>query len=299
MIKKQTILIVDDSPAIIEQFTDLLDDRYQTKVATNGTKTLKLAAANPPPDLILLDIMMPEMDGFDVCDSLKADKRTRDIPVVFVTAKTDKEDIAKGLQLGAYYYLTKPIDPPAMLAVIASALAEYTTRQLLQKEVRKTTSTLGMLEMCQFRFRTLDEVHDLAVFLAKVCPASENVVIGLTELMINAVEHGNLGLSYEDKSRLDMERQWTREIERRLTIPEFREKSATILFKRDAEKISFLIQDQGKGFDWETYMQIDPERAFDSHGRGIAMANLLSFDKLQYLGSGNKVLATLFTDSTS
>ncbi|MBF0340596.1 MAG: response regulator [Magnetococcales bacterium] len=293
--ERPVILVVDDEPINIEVLDEILRRDYVVLFATHGRMALDMALSQAP-DLILLDIMMPEMDGHEVCRRLKADARTRAVPVVFVTAMCGKEDIVEGLRLGAYYYLTKPVDPPAIQAVVAAALHEYATHCALQEEVNKTASTFGLLESCRFRFRTIEEARSLAVLLAKACHEPEKRVLGLTELMINAVEHGNLAISYQDKSLLHKQGEWAREIERRLAMPEYVDRSASIEFERDERAIRFRIRDQGAGFDWRTYLKIDPERAFDSHGRGIAMANMLSFDEMRYLGNGNEVLVMLNLD---
>ncbi|MBF0164016.1 MAG: response regulator, partial [Magnetococcales bacterium] len=107
--ERPVILVVDDEPINIEVLDEILRRDYGVRFATNGVMALEMAIKHDP-DLILLDIMMPEMDGHEVCRRLKADPRTKPIPVVFVTAMCGKEDIVEGLRLGAYYYLTKPVD---------------------------------------------------------------------------------------------------------------------------------------------------------------------------------------------
>ena len=109
---KPTILVVDDTPDNLALMSSLLKDSYRVKLANHGEKALKIAASESPPDLILLDIMMPDLDGYQVCERLKADPGTRDIPVIFLTAKTEVEDEQHGLALGAVDYITKPISPP-------------------------------------------------------------------------------------------------------------------------------------------------------------------------------------------
>jgi CheY-like chemotaxis protein len=97
----KTILIVDDTPANIAAALSILTDQYRTRVATSGARALEQAGASEKPDLILLDVTMPEMDGYEVCARLKANPDTAEIPVVFLTARTDAEDEAKGFELGA------------------------------------------------------------------------------------------------------------------------------------------------------------------------------------------------------
>lgn len=118
----QTVLIVDDTPDNITLLNGLLKDTYKTKVANNGERALKVAVADPLPDIILLDIMMPGIDGYEVCRRLKADAKTRDIPVIFLTAKTQVEDEQMGFDVGCVDYITKPISPPIVLARVATHL---------------------------------------------------------------------------------------------------------------------------------------------------------------------------------
>ena len=118
-----TVLVVDDTPDNLSLMGGLLRDHYQVKVANQGEKALKIAQGEQPPDLILLDIMMPGMDGYEVCRRLKANLHTRDIPVIFLTARADMEDERQGLALGAVDYITKPISPPILLARVATHLA--------------------------------------------------------------------------------------------------------------------------------------------------------------------------------
>ncbi|MFW1676207.1 response regulator [Pontibacter sp. JAM-7] len=107
---QKTVLLVDDVPANITVLNSALKEKYRTKIATNGEKALQIAARQPQPDLILLDIMMPGMDGFEVCERLKADPETRDIPVIFLSGKNTSGDRSRGLALGATDFLEKPID---------------------------------------------------------------------------------------------------------------------------------------------------------------------------------------------
>ena len=152
-----------------------------------------------------------------------------------------------------------------------------------------------MMDKGEFCFRSLNDGRNLAVMLANACPDPDNVVLGLTELIINAVEHGNLGIGYKEKSRLNANGGWENEISRRLALPSNKDKCVTIEFTKNHKEIEFLITDEGAGFDWEEYMKISPNRAFDNHGRGIAMANLISFNHIEYLESGNKVCVTVPT----
>jgi diguanylate cyclase (GGDEF)-like protein len=118
-----SILIVDDVPTNIQVLAEALRKQYRVKVATNGLEALAVARARPQPDLVLLDVMMPVMDGFEVCRRLKADPATRHIPVIFVTAKDDVADEERGLMLGAVDYIAKPFHLPVVRARVRNHLA--------------------------------------------------------------------------------------------------------------------------------------------------------------------------------
>jgi len=132
--KKYAILIVDDTTENIDVLAGMLSEEFQTRATVNGEKALQIAAATPQPDLILLDIMMPGLDGYEVCRRLQADEQTRDIPVIFVTALSEVEDEAKGLEIGAVDYITKPISPAIVLARVRTHLALKMARENLKKQ---------------------------------------------------------------------------------------------------------------------------------------------------------------------
>ena len=147
--ERTTILVVDDTPDNLALMSSLLKDAYKVKVANGGEKALKIAASDSPPDLILLDIMMPGMDGYEVCRRLKSDPRTMNIPVIFLTARSEVEDEKKGLELGAVDYITKPISPPIVMARVKNhlalkAMADFLRDQtaFLESEVTKRTAEL-------------------------------------------------------------------------------------------------------------------------------------------------------------
>ena len=120
--EKASVLVVDDTPDNLSLMSGLLKDRYRVKVANNGEKAIKIVQGDSPPDLILLDIMMPGLSGYEVCQILKADPATRHIPIIFLTAMTATEDEKKGLELGAADFITKPVNPPIVLARVATQL---------------------------------------------------------------------------------------------------------------------------------------------------------------------------------
>jgi len=151
--QKAIILVVDDTPDNLTLMSGLLKDNYLVKVANSGARALKIAQSETPPDLILLDIMMPEMDGYEVCRLLKADNKTRDIPIIFLTAKTEVIDETLGFELGASDYITKPISPPIVLARVETHLSVKRMQDFLKdkntylaSEVNKRTAEVMAIQ---------------------------------------------------------------------------------------------------------------------------------------------------------
>jgi putative two-component system response regulator len=166
--EKATILVVDDTPDNLSLMTSLLKETYRVKVANNGEKALLIARSDNPPDLVLLDIMMPEMDGYEVCRRLKDNPATCNIPVIFLTAKSEIEDERKGLDGGAVDYITKPISPPIVLARVKThlslkAAADFLRDQndFLEQEVAsRTREVFAIQDVAILAMASLAETRD-------------------------------------------------------------------------------------------------------------------------------------------
>lgn len=147
----------------------------------------------------------------------------------------------------------------------------------------------GSMQEATFTFKTIHSARDLAIMLANTCPEPQRAVVGLTELLLNAVEHGNLRISHEKKSRLRRENRWEEEVAKRIADPSNKDKAVWVEYAREPGCIRVRIRDQGDGFDWRSYLHMDPSRATDLNGRGIAIARMISFDSIRYRGNGNEV----------
>ena len=163
-IEKQAVLVVDDTPTNIQILMETLKHEYRIIAAVNGERALQLATSDPPPDIILLDVMMPEMDGYEVCARLKADAMTRDIPIIFITAMSETQDETKGLELGAVDYITKPISPPVVTARVKSHLELKQAREILKNQnvileqrVEERTKEIFELQQVEFDLRAAKE----------------------------------------------------------------------------------------------------------------------------------------------
>ncbi len=168
LIEPPTLLLVDDAPENLMVLSQALADRYRVKAAKDGLGALQIAAADPAPDLILLDIVMPGIDGFEVCRRLKSDPATAGIPILFLTAKTDSEDEQRGFELGAVDYISKPISPPlvrarvkAQLQIKASADFLKNQNQFLEREVmRRTHEVRAIQDVAVLAVASLAETRD-------------------------------------------------------------------------------------------------------------------------------------------
>lgn len=288
---KTKILAVDDEKFNLDLLQAALKaSNFEVICAEDGE--MGLAKLNEFPDIkiILLDRIMPKMDGMQMMKVLKSTPRYKDIPVIMQTAAVESKQVMEGIQAGVYYYLTKPYNKDLLLSVVKRASQDAIAHSQLRDGLNAQKQLLGLIESAHFRFRTLDDVHIVANYVANCCPQSDKVIYGLNELMTNAVEHGNLNITYTDKLELVLEDRWHAEVERRLALPENLDKFATLDLEANPKGIAITIKDQGKGFNWASYMDFDPLRiASDPHGKGIAIARATSFPNMQYASNGTEV----------
>ena len=295
MNKDFRILLVDDDEFVRQLIgEDLAELGYGVESARDGQEAWeKLEGGRDQYDLILLDKNMPRMDGIALLKCIKTDPHLAELPVVMLTAADQPQDKVDGLAAGAYYYLIKPAPTALLASVISNALAEYEKKCELRDLVSQQKNNLHLLNFAKFSFQTLDDAKHLALLLADISMDPGRTVSGYSELLINAVEHGNLGITYAEKGALLAQGCWAQEIQRRLALPEFSKRRVDVEVVKSATMVEVTITDQGDGFDWQKYLEFDPERVFDLHGRGIAMSKCLSFDTLEYCGNGNTVATTV------
>jgi len=147
--EKKLVLVVDDAPANLQAVRSILKDEFKIRLATTGAKALDLVKAKPQPDLILLDVTMPEMDGYEVCEILKATPEARDIPVIFLTGKTETEDETKGFEVGAVDYIHKPFSPAVVKARVHTHLVLREAREQLARQLLDINNELEMAREIQ------------------------------------------------------------------------------------------------------------------------------------------------------
>jgi CheY-like chemotaxis protein len=291
--EKTTILAVDDNPTALDLIRLMLqNDEYEVLTAVNGRDALEvLQASGDAVDIILLDRMMPEMDGIEFCKRIKADEKFRALPVIMQTAAGRPQEIKEGIEAGVFYYLVKPLVPDTLLSIVASAKDKVCKYRQSKTELLQRKEGIALVQTMKCTFRTIEEGDLLAAFLAQFFPDPDLVITGISELFLNAVEHGNLAISYELKGELVRANKWKEEVDRRLADPRFRNRMVTVLYDRKPHGYMLKIHDDGEGFNWQQFLHVDAARVTHNHGRGIAMANMMSFDELFYNARGNQVTA--------
>jgi len=165
----QSILVVDDSRMYASFLCNILESDYHCEIALDGVSAIKKACEFPP-DLILLDIVMPEMDGYRVCEILKKNLTTRDIPIIFMTSMDAPEDEAKGLELGAVDYITKPYRMPIVRARIKNHLKTQRLLAELRSALHEVETLKGLLPICSHCKRIREEDgswHELEDYLSQ------------------------------------------------------------------------------------------------------------------------------------
>jgi CheY-like chemotaxis protein/anti-sigma regulatory factor (Ser/Thr protein kinase) len=286
-----SILVLDDEPLNLEIIGEYLSDTgYQLSFFEDPELAWATLDAQPYDfDLILMDRMMPKLDGLAMLGRIKADSRMKHLPVIMQTAAAGPEQVSEGLAAGARYYLTKPFRSEALLAIVRAALHDRARWADVSHRIANHSRAVLLLDEAHFVLRTLDEAEAIAGLLALGARESENVAMGLAELLVNGIEHGNLGIDFPTKARLKSQDCWLDEVLRRQRLAENCDKQVVVQLRRQGGCNVVVITDQGEGFDWTEFLDISPDRAFAPNGRGIAVSRQVAFSDLRYRGCGNTV----------
>lgn len=288
------LLLVDDEPFNLELLSELLQDAgYDTVQAEDGETAWQILQQEGETfSAVLLDKMMPGISGFELLRRMKASSKLAFVPAIMQTAVGAAASVQEGLSSGAFYYLTKPFSRDMLLAVVAAAAVHWDRHQHFKELANQQAGALRHMNSASFCFRNLLEAQHVTALLARASPEPEKVATGLFELIVNAIEHGNLEVSYEDKTRLQSQDRWESELEKRLADPRLGQRRVWVDMAREAGCLRFTIRDEGQGFDWQNFHDSAPDALLASHGRGILIARRLSFDEVAYQGCGNVVVAT-------
>jgi len=286
------IVVAEDEPgnlALLKEF--LTDAGYQVEGFENGQDAWEWLEKNHDVDVVVTDRNMPKMDGLSFAQHIFDNKRLRQIPVILQTWAATREEIAEGIRAGVYYYLTKPYDEQALLTLVRSALKDSAQRSSFEQRISRQQLALGSMQEATFKLTSLQEAENIALLLSGAFPRAQLAAEGLYELMANAVEHGILGIGYDKKKQLMQEGKFDEEVGRLLADAANANKHATVTFTRSSDRVHVTVRDDGPGFNWKPFLEIEPSRATEANGRGIAKAYLVSFDNLVFEEKGNKVTA--------
>lgn len=289
------ILVIDDEIFNVDIIQEYLEEEgFSSVAAYNGREGIVQLLKNKDVEAIILDRMMPELDGITFVKEVKKDPILKEIPIIMQTAASMPAQVREGLEAGVYYYLAKPYNRNVLVTILHSAVRDYRAKITATNTAKNQESISEDINFKNFEFRTVEEARKLMPKIAAFFPNPEKVAYGLGELLINAVEHGNLGISYNEKKELIFNNKLTEEINKRMDLPENKEKFVTVTFERTPTESFVRIKDMGKGFDHQKYMQFSPDRALDPNGRGIASSKIMSFSDIEYIGCGNEVIARVY-----
>ena len=285
------VLVVDDDPICRTMIRHMFEPDdvvvIETDCIEDAWKVLKENSLVNF-DVILLDRNLPDGDGIDLLPRLRMLPGLKHVPVIIQSGLVNSDDVSKGMAAGAYHYLEKPYRREMLRALTRIAVREGREHRFLTSKIENASDALVFMRNSDFEIQTLDDARTLTPFLARMFPEPENASIGIVELLINAIEHGNLEIGYEYKGKLLEQNNWLSETTRRLSLPAYQDRKVHIHLERHDDRIALTIRDEGMGFDWRGFETLSENRLFDLHGRGIAIANKI-FDGLTYSAPGNIV----------
>ena len=285
------VLVIDDDPLCRTMIRHMLEPDDVVVIETESIDgSWKMLKENSLVnfDLILLDRNLPDGDGIDLLPRLRKLPGLKHVPVIIQSGLISSIDVEKGMAAGAYHYLEKPYRRDMLRALTAIAVREGREHRFMTSKIEKTSDAFVFMGHSDFEIQTLDDARVLTPFLASLFPEPENAFVGIIELLINAIEHGNLEIDYKCKSELLEQNNWLSETKRRLSLPAYRDRKVRIYLEQHPDRIALSIHDEGMGFDWRGFETLSEDRLFDLHGRGIALAKN-TFDGLTFSATGNVV----------
>lgn len=285
------ILVIDDNPDSIQSLRDLLDSNdYNIMAVHNGEEGFKVLLNEPEKfSAVIIGKSIGNITSIKLLHLINASCNIKFVPVIMEASAGSFEEMEAYVRAGARYYIQLPLDKKILPQIIATAIRDQMRYTATQKLVLESKPIGHTLVRAEFSIKTLEEAQLVGNLMAGECPNPRLAAVGITEMLINAIEHGNLEISYTEKTKLHENEAWLEEILRRSKLPKYKDRTVTVKFEKTASHITIRIIDQGKGFNWREYQNLDTKRVFDNHGRGIVMARSLAFESLIYHDNGNDV----------
>jgi CheY-like chemotaxis protein len=292
-----TVLVIDEEPDELSFLERALEEGGFTLRAArsiaDGRAAIEKALApggGDELDAILLDWRTPDREAVELLDWLEALPRRGQLEIIVQSSGEVPERLRPGLDRGVFFHLAKPYQADRLRCLVGAAIASQQCRRSLLELTERVRDCFALLAQGTFEIQTPQQAELLAAHIGSACGDPQRGV-GVLELLTNGIEHGNLGISYEEKSRLLAERRYQEELERRLELEENRHKRVRATLTRIGDHLQILIVDCGPGFDFQRYLAFDKERLFHAHGRGILLARAAL--EVEYFEPGNLVRVTL------
>jgi CheY-like chemotaxis protein len=294
------ILVVDDDLQNLKLMSEGLSERgFEIFSSSSSLEAFQILNSHHEQiAAIVIDRWMNQWDGIKFLRKIRENQLTSDIPVIFQASVISNYDVIDSMERGCFYFITKPFTKKVLTGIVQLAVNSFINLKRLKEELTTSLHSSLYLTKAEFQIRDLQEVSSVATALSHTCQEPEKVVIGFYEILNNSIEHGNLGITFEEKTILTENDKLLEEIEYRKNLEQNRDKIVSILFNRKPKFNEYYIKDEGLGFEWKKYL--DPEYVTKysilNHGRGIYLANKMSFDSLHYEGSGNTAVIRINTN---
>ncbi len=284
------ILAIDfKNNASNDLFKQLKNNGLKIAFAENAKEAMTNLEGNEKISLVFLNDEIGSSEKNRFLELIKQNSKTNQIPIVVNNASNDNDNIAENLRANVKLFIQKQFSDEVILSMFNNIVNDLQSRKSLEEDINHYQTAIKNATLCNFKFKKLDEAQAVANIVAQICPIPEMALLSLTELMVNAVEHGNLGITYKEKSKFLRDDTWFKEIARRTELPENKDKYVSVNVKNLKSELICHIKDCGKGFDWQKYIELNDHSTEEIHGRGIALANAISADKIEYVGKGNEV----------
>jgi CheY-like chemotaxis protein len=293
--KQRTVLVLDDDEVNLTILVRSVQEAgYIPKAFSGAAEALEYMLISPGEiDIALLDKMMPGMNGIDLLKRMKAANALRRIPVIMQTGDAGVEQVREGLEAGAYYYLAKPFHSNILFALLRAAASECKVQEEIARQGTEGSEIVRMMQKGDFFLRTHDQARRICAAISQLAAYPEFVVLGLMELLANAIEHGNLAIGHDRKRECLISDTWNREIATRMASPEFAQRSVRLQFEQDSGSLHVVVKDQGCGFDWQSLADRPAApRVNQPNGHGLSRA-MRMLDNVRFIGNGSEVHCTI------
>lgn len=291
-----TILIVESATRPLNDLSGLLKSSgYAVERVYDGEAAFKaLIEHHEQYSVVILDHRFPESENEALLTKMHANSDLKTLPLIMIVPNTERNTLTHAIQHGAHYCLADDFSSDHTLMVVQAAVRRNLSyREWLKTMPHAVYPTMKYLVSGDFEIKTLTDAQDLAHGISTVCPNPNLAIVGISELLINAIEHGNLAITYAEKSQYKKDNIWEAKITARQKEPQHEHKVVKVHFARTPVDFIIRIEDQGAGFDAKKFMDLSPERLLDTHGRGITMAKNLVFKELSFSPKGNVVTCVI------